>query len=121
MGLKDLISNFAETSETHPNSILKTRYYRTRYTNTKNAVIDYAKKNDLIVNSVDDKHGELFIQTTKYHFIVSIVQLNVLETAVDVKVQTYKILGLNKPQSIIENLFAYLDKSLDFKGAGLHP
>ncbi len=120
MGLREVLSNFAETSEKHQIDILKTRYYRTRYTNVKNSVIDYANRNDFIVNSIDDKHGEIFIQTTKFHFIISILQINVLETAVDVKVQTYKILGLNKPQRIIEHLFTFLDKKLEFKGVGLH-
>ncbi len=121
MGLMDLITNFAETSETHSNKILKTRYYRTSYKNVKSAIGDYAKKNSYIINSIDDKHGEIFVQTTKFHLIISVLQINALETAVDVKVQTYTILGLNKPRSIIEQLFTFLDKALDFKGVGLHP
>ncbi|MCD6482271.1 MAG: hypothetical protein J7K80_00850, partial [Candidatus Izimaplasma sp.] len=116
MGLRDLITNFAETSETHSNNILKTRYYRTSYKNIKLAIVNYAKKNSYIINSIDDIHGEIFVQTTKFHLIISVLQINPLETAVDVKVQTYKILGLNKPQSIIEHLFNFLDKALDFKG-----
>ncbi len=120
MGLRELITNFAETSETHPKNILKTRYYRTRYTNVKNAIVDYSNQNDYIINSIDDKHGEIFVQTTKFHLIISVLQINVLETAVDVKVQTYKIIGLNKPQAIIEHLFTFLDKKLEFKGVGLH-
>ena len=120
MGLREFIINFAETSERHSKNILRTRYYRTRYTNVKNSVIDYANRNNFIVNSVDDKHGEIFIQTTKFHLIVTISQINVLETGVDVKAQTYKIFGLNKPQSVIEDLFTFLDKKLEFKGVGLH-
>jgi len=121
MGFLDFITNFAETSETHSKSILKTRYYRTRYSIVKDAIIAYAKENDYIVNSIDDKHGEIFVQTTKFHLIISVIQVNVIETAVDVKVQTYKIFGFYKPQSIIEQLFTFLDKRLEFKGVGLHP
>ncbi len=121
MSFLKFISNFAETRETHSNNILKTRYYRTRYSVIKDVVIRYAKENDYIVNSIDDKHGEIFVQTTKFHLIISIIQLTVIETAVDVKVQTYKIFGLNKPIMIIEDLFNFLDKNLEFKGTGLHP
>ncbi len=120
MGLMDIISNFAETNEKHSKEKLKTRYYRTSYKKIKDSVISYADERSLIINSIDDKHGEIFLQTTKYHIITSIVQISSIETAVDVKVQTYKIFGLNKPQSIIENLYSFLDKKLEFKGVGLH-
>ena len=121
MGIMTFLSNFAETSERHFKKILRTRYYRTSYTKVKNSVIDYANHNDFIVNSIDDRHGEIFVQTTKFHLIITLVQINTLETSVDVKVQTYKIIGMNKPQSIIESLFYFLDKKLEFKGVGLHP
>ncbi len=121
MGFLNFISNFSETSETHPKKTLMTRYYRTRYSVVKDVVISYAKKNNYNINSIDDKHGEIFIQTTKFHLIISVIQVSVIETAVDAKVQTYKIFGFNKPQRIIEDLFTFLDKNLEFKGTGLHP
>ncbi len=121
MGIREFLTNFAETSERHSKNILRTRYYRTRYSKVKEAVVDYAKRNDFIVNSIDDKHGEIFVQTTKFHLIISILQINALETGVDVKVQTYKIIGLNKPLSVIEHLFSFLDSVIEFKGVGLHP
>ena len=121
MGIMNFISNFAETSERHIKGMLRTRYYRTSYTKVKNSVIDYANEHDYIVNSIDDKHGEIFVQTTKFHLIITVLQINSLETSVDVKVQTYKIIGMNKPQRVIENLYSYLDKSIEYKGVGLHP
>ena len=121
MGLKDFLTNYAETSEKHLNNSLVTRYYRTSYLKIKNTIIDYANEKDYIVNNIDDHHGEIFIQTTKFHLIITLLQVNSLETSVNVKVQTYKILGLNKPQRIIENLYTFLNKKLQFKGIGLHP
>ena len=120
MGIMSFITNFAETSEKHFNKSLQTHYYRTSYTKVKNKIIDYANEFDFIVNSIDDKHGEIFIQTTKFHLIMTLFQVNALETSVDVKVQTYKIFGMNKPQRVITNLFTYLDRNLEFKGIGLH-
>ncbi len=49
------------------------------------------------------------------------VQVSPLETAVDIKVQTYKILGLYKPLKIITGLYNHIDSKADFKGIGLHP
>lgn len=121
MGIMNFISNFAETKELHQLPALKTRYYRTRYTKVKDMIIEYANHNDYIINNIDDIHGEIFVQTTKFHLIISIIQVNPLETAVDVKVQTYKIVGMNKPRNIILNLYSFLNKKLDFKGVGLHP
>lgn len=121
MGITKFLSNFAETKERHQNKELRTRYYRTRYSKVKDAVIEYSNHYDFSINNIDDIHGEIFIQTTKFHLIISIIQVNPLESAIDVKVQTYKVFGMNKPQRTIENLFAFLDKKLEFKGVGLHP
>lgn len=120
MGLMDLLTNFAETNERHQNKRLITRYYRSSYKKIKNVIIDYANEFNYIVSNIDDKHFEIFIQSTKFHIIITILQNNPLETAVDVKVQTYKVFGLNKPKSVIEDLFDFLDKKLEFKGVGLH-
>ena len=87
----------------------------------KDSIVNYANEENYIVSNIDDKHGEIFLQTTKFHMIISVLQINPLETAVDVKVQTYKVIGMNKPKIVIENLFAYLDKKQQFKGVGLHP
>ena len=121
MGLMDFLSNYAETSEKHIKNNLQTRYYRTSYLKLKNTIIDFANENDYIVNNIDDQHGEIFIQTTKFHLIITLMQVNSLETSVNVKVQTYKILGLNKPQRLIESVYAFLNQKLQFKGVGLHP
>ena len=121
MGLMKFMSNFAETKELHSNRLLQTRYYRTSYTKIKNELIEYSNENNFIVNSIDDIHGEIFLQNTKFHLIISVLQINPRETAVDIKVQTYKIIGMNKPINIITNLYTFLDKKFEFKGVGLHP
>jgi hypothetical protein len=73
------------------------------------------------IKSEDDIHGEIFLQSSRYHIIVSIVQVNALETAVDIKVQTYKIIGLFKPIQIIISLYQHIGTKVEFKGLGLHP
>lgn len=121
MAFFDFASNLAETRELHSNQYLRTRYYKARYTNLKEIVLKYANENNIFVKSEDDVHGEIFLQTQRYHIIVSILQVTPLESAVDIKVQTYKLIGLFKPLKIITKLFNYIDEKSDFKGTGLHP
>jgi hypothetical protein len=121
MGLFDFASNVAETFETNTNNQLKTHYYKDRYNNIKQIVLNYALINKITVRSEDDVHGEIYLQAGNYHMIVSILQVSPLETAVDVKVQTYRILGLFKPVKLILNLFKHIDSKANFKGVGLHP
>ena len=121
MGFMNYLTNYAETKELHSNQNLRTRYYRTKYTTLRDTIMNYAKEHEYFVKNIDEKHREIFLQTTKFHLIISIIQINPMETAVDVKVQTYKIVGLKKPERTILNLYAYLNKKLDFKGLSLHP
>jgi hypothetical protein len=121
MAFFDFASTIAETKETHQKMQLRTRYYKTRYEKMKNQVLDYCKITDLFVKHEDDVHGELFLQANGYHMIVSIVQVSPMECAVDIKVQTYGLIGLFKPMKIIAKCYAYLDKKVEFKGVGLRP
>jgi len=121
MGLFDFASNVSETFETNQNNSLKTHYYKDRYINIKQIVINYAKANKITVRSEDDVHGEIYLQTGSYHMIVSILQVTPLETAVDIKVQTYRIIGLFKPVKLILNMFSHISSKSSFKGVGLHP
>lgn len=121
MGVFDFASNVAETFETNMNSKLKTHYYKDRYNNIKQIVLKYAQANKLIVKSEDDAHGEIFLQSSGYHMIVSILQVSPLETAVDIKVQTYRIIGLFKPVKLIVRMFEHINTKANFKGVGLHP
>ena len=121
MGFFDFATNIAESKEIHNDNNLKTHYYKTRYNNIKQIILSYAQANKLIVKSEDDVHGEIFLQANNRHIIVSIVQVSPFETAVDVKVQTYRIIGLYKPMKEIILLYRYIGTKADFKGVGLHP
>ena len=120
MAFFDFVTNISETNEKHQDKNLRTHYYKDRYNNIKKIVLTYANENKMHIKSEDDVHGEIFLQSNKYHMIVSIVQVTPLETAVDIKVQTYSILGLYKPMKNIITLYRYIGKKSDFKGLGLH-
>lgn len=121
MGLFDFASNVSESFETNPDNRLKTHYYKNNYKSIKQIVLNYAKIKKIAIRSEDDAHGEIYLQAGNYHMIVSILQVSPLETAVDIKVQTYRIIGLFKPVKLILNLFSHIDSKANFKGVGLHP
>ena len=121
MGFLDFFSNNTETSELHAIQDLRTRYYKTNFKKVKQEIEAHCDKQGIVLKHVDEVHGEMFLQTAKYHMIVSIVQVTPLETAVDMKVQTYKIAGMNEPKKRIIEMYAFLDTKLPFKGTSLHP
>lgn len=121
MGIFDFVSTIQETSETHPKRDFKTRYYRCGFVKAKEAVITYATKYKYNLKNINDAHGEIYLQTNKFHMMVSIIQINPIETAIDVKVQTYRTLGFHKPSKLILEIYQELNNMLTYKGAGLHP
>lgn len=121
MGLFGFMSTLEESKERHSSKDLMTHYYKCAYNKVKTAVLDYAKQQKLDVRSINDEHGEIYLQSRSYHMIVSIIQVNPLETAMDVKVQSYQVLGLYKPKKKIMDIYQYCNSKLTFKGVGLHP
>lgn len=112
MGFLDFYKTTAETSEHAINPALRSRYYKAKYGAVKDNVLDYAKERKLHVENVDDEHHELFIKARKFHIIVTILQLKGIKTSVDIKVQKYSFIGLNKPFKEIAQLYHYLDTNL---------
>ncbi len=121
MGFFDFFSNVSETKELHSDIKLRTRYYRTNFKKTLVVVEDFAAQNGYVVKSIDEKYGEIFLQSQKAHMIISISQMNMLETAVDVKVELYGVIGANRPKNMIVKLYNLLDHNLEFKGTSLNP
>ena len=121
MGLFDFVKTAAETAELHSNGALRTRYYKTGYRQVKEKILQYAALHKITVRNVNDTHGEIYLQTNSYHVMVSIIQVNPLETAVDLKSNTYGVLGFNKPIKLVLSIYEYLNEVLEFKGVSLHP
>ncbi|MFK5882737.1 MAG: hypothetical protein QM489_00105 [Candidatus Izemoplasma sp.] len=121
MGLFEYASNYSETKELHSNPNLQTRYYRNNYKIAKEVLINYAKNNKINIRNINDTHGEIYLQTQKYHVISTIVQITPLETAVELKVQTYYVIGRYRALKIIKKIYNEFDNKLVFKGVSLHP
>lgn len=121
MGLLDFTKTLCETREVHLDKELKTRYYKTSYTKVKEQVENFCTLEDLNITNINDTHGEILIQTNKFHAIVSVIQVTPLETACDIKVQAYGVFGMHRPRKTILALYEHLNKTLKFKGVSLHP
>lgn len=121
MGLLDFTKTIVETEELHKDKDLRTRYYKTSYFKAKESILSFCNKAGMTVENVDDNHGEIFIQTKKFHMILSVIQLTPVETAVDIKVQTYGTFGFNLPKQTALAVYDHLNKNLSFKGVSLHP
>ena len=121
MGLLDFTKTLSETKELHVDKDLRTRYYKSSYTKVKEQIIKFCEQNGFPVENVNDDHGEIFVQTSKLHAIISVIQITPLETAVDIKVQTYGVFGMNVPRKTILQIYEYLNNTLTFKGVSLHP
>lgn len=121
MGVTSFFKTIAESKELHSDVQLRSRYYKTNYQKAKAVLLEYAKQESIDVRNVDDEHRELFFQGSRFHIIVSLVQVNPIETSVDFKVEYYGLLGMNRPKNTILKLYQYLDQNLSFKGVGLHP
>lgn len=111
----------AETKELHAVGALRSRYYKTNYKTAKEAILEYAQSQKLETKHIDDEHKEIYLQGTRYHIMVSVVQINPIETSIDFKVQHYGLIGMNRPMQRIEAFYKFLDTKLPFKGVGLHP
>ena len=121
MGIMSFIQNIAESKELHSEGILRTHYYKSNYQNVKAVCVEYAAREKMDVRHIDDVHKELFLQANKFHIMVSIVQVNPIETSVDFKVEQYGMIGMNRPKKRIVDFYAYLDQQLVLKGISLHP
>lgn len=119
MKFKDYLTNDFETSDNHYIESLRTRYYRARYDEAKNAILMLAKQFNANVKSVDDNFKEISLESVKFNAIVSIVNVKMTECAIDFKVNTYAIVGLGKGKKIIEEMYQFLDKTLQLKGVSL--
>jgi hypothetical protein len=121
MSISSFISNSAETREVHQISGLRSRYYKSNYIRAKECILEYVKTIKAEVNNVDDVHKEIFIQGSRFHIIVSFVQVNPRETSIDIKVDQYGLMGMHRPRKRIIEMYKYTDSKLAFKGISLHP
>lgn len=121
MGFLDSFKTTFETKEKHPLREFQTHYFKANLKTTKAALLDLVKTEKWTIESENDRFGETFIRGKKHHLIITMIQTSPQETAVDIKVQVYQLIGFKKPQKYIQKIYAYLGTQLAVKGTGLNP
>lgn len=120
MKFKDYFTNDFETSDNHYLNSLRTHYYRC------NKDMAFSKLHDMInelkakVKYEDKERGEIIFENRDFAVTATIVSPTYSETAIDLKVTTFKILPLGKGKKYIEEFYKKLDNKLPFKGLGLY-
>lgn len=120
MKFRDYFNNDFETMEDHYLPELRTRYYRCTNETAKNAVMDLIENENAKIRDIVEQYNEVFFQGKNYTCIITVISPRIGETAVDIKVTTYKVLPRGLGKKIIERMYKYLDSKLPFKGVSLY-
>ncbi|MCK9536217.1 MAG: hypothetical protein M0R05_01290 [Bacilli bacterium] len=120
MRFRDYFTNDFETGESHYLPSLRTRYYRCRNEEAKEAVMKVIKEEKGQVKAVLDEHHEVFFHAPQYTSTITLISPRMSETAIDIKITTYKLIPRGLGKKIIERLYKNLDSKLPFKGVSLY-
>ncbi|MGD9886500.1 MAG: hypothetical protein AB7T03_00890 [Bacilli bacterium] len=120
MKIRDYFSNDFETGEEHYLPTLKTHYYRSRMEDVKNAILRFVEEEKGVVKAIIDEHHEIFFVTPTYSSTIIFVNTRIGETAIDIKITTYKLIPWLAGKKIIEKMYKYFDSHLPFKGISLY-
>ncbi len=120
MKFKDYFSNDFETTEDSHIPELRSRYYRTTSNKAKEVVLKLVEHENAKIKNIEDQYNEIFFQGANYTCIITIISPRISETAIDIKITTYKILPFGLGKKIIERMYKYLDSQLPFKGVSLY-
>jgi hypothetical protein len=123
---KNFFSTHSETSDSHSDEQLRSRYYKTNTKNALKVVQDILSHMDgYKVTSVSEERGEISVSVSKGKkalMIVTIITIRPFETAIDFSVSTDTAVlptdfGFSK--RVILNMYEQLDKQLVFVGTSL--
>ncbi|MDQ0337837.1 putative metalloprotease with PDZ domain [Caldalkalibacillus uzonensis] len=125
MGLRDFFTNRAETSDTHPNQALQTRYYKTTGQQAMKFLRDVIEQDPrLRLLSYSEEHAEItaeYIKPKKAFVVVSVIMVFPYRTAVDLTISTQTVwptdFGFSRKQ--VQFFYRKLDERFEFAGTGL--
>lgn len=120
MRFKDYFNNDFETGENHYLPELKTRYYRCTKEQAIEAVLALVEEENAQMKDIVEQYNEYFFQGKDYTCIITITGTRIAETAIDIKVTTYKLIPRGLGKKIIERMYKYFDSKLPFKGVSLY-
>lgn len=120
MKIKDYFNNDFETTEDHYLPELRTRYYRCSNETAKSVVMDLIDFEKGKVKDIIEQYNEIFFQGGNYTCIITVISPRISETAIDIKITTYKLIPWGAGKKIIERMYKYFDSKLSFKGVSLY-
>ena len=116
-----IFSTSIETREVHKNENLRTHYYKNNFKDVRKAVEKMVNEEDLQLYDVNERFGDILVCGDGFEIIFSVIQINPIETSVDLKINYFVTIGWNRPLKKAIHVFEYLDSHLNFKGQMLHP
>lgn len=120
MAISNFFINTLETREMHRDGDLRTRYYRNNFDQCLEVVRTMAQKSALEVRDVNKTHGEIYLLGDGFDVIVTVSQINPIESGVDFKINYFSTFGWGRPKKRIMEFYKFLDAKLKFKGVSLH-
>ena len=121
MSLTSFQMTSCETRELHPDAQLRTHYYRNSFKDVLAAVQKLAEKAALDVRDINETHGEIYLLGNGFDAIMTVAQITPIESGVDLKINYFSFVGLDRPKKKALELYKNLDALLKFKGVSLHP
>ncbi|MFI3328851.1 MAG: hypothetical protein R3Y05_00040 [bacterium] len=109
-----------ETSDINKKDELVTRWYNCDYNKAKEAVLKIMDNFKYNLVHTDDNYGEILFESVKYSTVVKITSITPIETGIDFYITKKSMLDFKKGIAQITSIYKELDKSLRFKGKGLH-
>ena len=120
MRFRDYFNNDFETSDTHSEQALRTRYYRVRKDQAIDAIKSLQEKLNFRVTGITSR-GEVCIECYKYFAVLTVVETHPMESAIDIKITTnHGVFDFGRGPKYIKEIYANLDKLLQLKGVGLY-
>ncbi|PLR81498.1 hypothetical protein CVD25_16915 [Bacillus canaveralius] len=125
--LRTRYSKQCETKENHPDSDLKTRYYKGSFNQVFQAAEEIFKNDsNCRVTSVAKEHGEIAVEVkgnVPAFLIVTIITVKPYETAIDMNISTEKFSLAGFHRSLKNELLSFykkFDERFTYIGSGKH-
>lgn len=120
MRFRDYFSNDFETSENHNINSLRSHYYRCNKDKAFEGLRQVVGDLKAVIKYEDRERGELIFENRNFAVTVTVVNPSYIETSIDFKITTFRMLPLGKGKKYIEDMYKCLDSILPFKGIGLY-
>ena len=121
MSIRSFFSPSCETRELHTDPDLRTRYFRNNFKTVLEGLKTLAERNHLEIREINEVHKEIYMIGNGHDCIVTVTQISPIEAGIDLKINFFSSMGLNRPKKRAIKFYNDLKDILVFKGVSLHP